>query len=96
MIDKWVGRTYDAAGQTFPIGSYAILNGALGYKFVSAQGWLHDASVKLDFDNLLNNTNIDMFAGTTAGSTVQYPGGVPLYWTIPGRSVFATLTVPIT
>lgn len=95
VIDKWVGRTYDAAGQTFPIGSYAILNGALGYKFVSAQGWLHDASIKLDFDNLLNNTNIDMTPGTTAGGTAQYPGGVPLYWTIPGRSVFATLSIPI-
>ncbi|HEY6516726.1 MAG TPA: hypothetical protein VIY50_11320 [Steroidobacteraceae bacterium] len=66
-----------------------------GYKFVNAQGWLHNASVKLAFDNLLNNTNIDMFVGTTAASTVQYPGGVPLYFTIPQRSVFATVTVPI-
>jgi iron complex outermembrane recepter protein len=96
LIDKWVGRTYDNSGQTFPIGSYAILNGALGYKLVGAQGWLHDASIKLAFNNLLNNTNIDMFAGTTAGGTAQYPGGVPLYFTIPGRSVFATLSVPIT
>lgn len=95
LIDKWVGRTYDGGGQTVPIGSYAILNGALGYKFVSAQGWLHDVSVKLDFNNLLNNTNIDLSPGTTAGSTVQYPGGVPLYFTIPERSVFATVSVPI-
>ncbi len=95
LIDKWVGRTYDGGGQTIPIGSYAILNGALGYKFVNAMGWLHDASIKLDFDNLLNNTNIDMSSGTTAGATTQYPGGVPLYWTIPGRSVFATVSVPI-
>jgi iron complex outermembrane recepter protein len=95
LIDKWVGRTYDGGDQTIPIGSYAILNGALGYKFVNAQGWLHNASIKLDFDNLLNNTNIDMSPGTTAGGTVQYPGGVPLYWTIPGRSVFATVSLPI-
>ncbi|HUA23781.1 MAG TPA: TonB-dependent receptor [Steroidobacteraceae bacterium] len=95
LIDKWVGRTYDGGDQTIPIGSYAILNGALGYKFVNAQGWLRNASIKLDFDNLLNNTNIDMSSGTTAGSTVQYPGGVPLYWTIPGRSVFATVSLPI-
>ncbi len=96
LIDKWVGRTYDAAGQTFPVGSYAVLNGALGYKFVSAQGWLHDVSIKLDFNNLLNNTNIDMYPGTTAGTTVQYPNGIPLAFTIPERSVFATVTVPIT
>jgi iron complex outermembrane recepter protein len=95
LIDKWVGRTYDASGQTFPVGSYAILNGALGYKLVSVQGWLHDASIRLAFDNLLNNTNIDMIPGTTAGSTAQYPNGVPLYFTIPRRSIFATLSVPI-
>ncbi len=95
LIDKWVGRTYDGSGQTFPIGSYAILNGALGYKFVNAQGWLHDASIRLTFNNLLNNTSIDMNSGTTAGGTAQYPGGVPLYFTIPERSYFATLSVPI-
>lgn len=95
LIDKWVGRTYDGGGQTFPIGSYGILNGALGYKFAGAEGWLHNASLKLTFNNLLNNTNIDMNSGTTAGGTAQYPGGVPLYFTIPKRSYFATLSVPI-
>lgn len=68
---------------------------ALGYKFVDAQGWRHDASIKLDFNSLLNNTNIDMYSGTTAGGTAQYPGGVPLYWTIPERSGLATVSVPI-
>lgn len=95
LIDKWVGRTYDGGGQTIPIGSYAILNGALGYKFVAAQGWLHNVSIKLDFDNLLDNTNIDMSPGSSAGTSPQYPNGVPLYWTIPQRSVFATVSVPI-
>ena len=88
LVDKWVGRTYDGSGQTLPVGSYATLNGALGYKLVNVQGWLHDASLRLSFNNLLNNTNIDMIPGTTAAN-------VPLYYTIPGRSVFATLSVPI-
>jgi len=96
LIDKWVGRTYGDVGQAYPIGSYGVLNGAVGYKFANADGWMHDASLKLSFDNLLNDTNINALAGYTGGGTTQYPNGVPLYWTIPGFGVFATLSVPIT
>jgi len=95
LIDKWVGRTYGDVGEAQEIGAYNVLNGALGYTFAQGPSWLHGASIKLDFSNLLNNTRIDALAGYTAGGTTQYPGGVPLYWTIPERSVMATLAWPL-
>lgn len=93
LIEKWVGKTYGDVAQTQPIGAYSTLDGALGYKFMDTP-WLRNASIKLSFSNLLNSNKIDALAGYTAGSTAQFPGGVPLYWTIPRRAVFASLSVP--
>jgi len=89
LLEKWVGRTYGDVGQTQPIGSYGLLNGALGYTFSSGPWWLRRTSLKLDFSNLLNNTRIFALAGYTVAA------GTPLYWTIPERSVFGTITMPL-
>ena len=90
LIDKYVGTRYGDVGQAIPLAAYSTLDGALGYT-VGGQslGWLHGASIKLAFNNLLDSHKIYALAGYTGGA------GTPLYWTIPGRSVFATLTVPL-
>jgi iron complex outermembrane receptor protein len=88
-VDKWVGRTFGDTGEAYPIGSYGILGGGLGYTVAPDATWLKSASIKLTFENLLNSTRVFALAGYTGAD------GTPLWWTIPGRSIDATLTVPL-
>ena len=87
LIDKYVGRTYGDAGETQPIGSYSVLNGALGYTF--GEGRLKGASIKANVGNILNKTPVIALAGYTAWA------GTPLYWTMPERNFNVSLEVPI-
>jgi iron complex outermembrane receptor protein len=89
LLDKRVGHTYGDVGETQPISSYSVLNGALGYTFSDNIGWLKGASVRLHFDNLLNKMPVIALAGYTAWL------GTPLYWTLPERSFDVTLEVPL-
>ncbi len=89
LLNKRVGHTYYAAGEQDAIGSYSILNAALGYTFGDNAGRFRGASVKVDINNLANNTGIFAYAGATAYL------GTALYWTIPERNFDVTLSVPI-
>jgi iron complex outermembrane receptor protein len=89
LLDKRVGHTYGNAGETQPISSYSVLNGALGYTFGDYAGRFKGASIKVDLSNLLNKTPIIAYAGATAWL------GTPLYWTLPERSFNVTLEVPL-
>jgi iron complex outermembrane recepter protein len=71
-----------------PIGAFSTLDGALGYTVPTNSGWFSKASLRLSFNNLLDSHKIIGLAGYTADL------GMPLYWTMPGRSVFANLSVP--
>ncbi len=89
LIDKYVGSRYGDVAQQQPLSSYSTLDGALGYTFgADAPLGLRKAKVSLAFANLLDSTKIYALAGYTNQL------GTPLYWTIPGRSVFATVSVP--
>jgi iron complex outermembrane receptor protein len=89
LIDKYVGSRYGDVGQAIPLGSFSTLDGALNYK-VGEEGpaWLRQASIKLAFNNLLDTHKITQLAGYTQGQ------GTPLYWVVPGRSAFVTLSMP--
>ncbi|MGB6449561.1 MAG: TonB-dependent receptor [Steroidobacteraceae bacterium] len=89
LLNKRVGHTYGNPGESSPIPSYSVLNGALGYTFGGNLGWIKGASIKVDLNNLLNKTPIIALAGSTAWL------GTPLYWTMPERSFDVTLQVPI-
>ena len=47
LLDKRVGHTYGDVGETQPISSYSVLNGALGYTFGDTVGWIKGASIKV-------------------------------------------------
>ncbi len=89
LLDKRVGHTYGDVGETQPISSYSVLNGALGYTFSDNVAGLKGASIKFDFGNLLNKTPVIALAGYTAWL------GTPLYWTLPERNFNVTLSVPL-
>lgn len=89
LFDKYIGTRYGDVGQAVPLSSYSTLDGALGYTFgTDAPLGLRKAKVQLALGNLLDSHKIYALAGYTGGL------GTPLYWTIPGRSVFATVEVP--
>ena len=88
LLDKWVGKSYGDTVQAVPIGSFNTLDGAIGYTVPASAPWLAKANVRLSFNNLLDSRKIIALAGNTAAD------GTPLYWTLPERSLFATLSVP--
>jgi iron complex outermembrane receptor protein len=89
LLDKYVGSRFGDVGQAIPLGAYSTLDGALGYTVgENGPAGLRKATIKLALNNLVDSHKIYALAGYTADL------GTPLYWTIPGRSVFATVSVP--
>lgn len=89
LMDKYVGSRYGDVGQAIPLASFSTLDGALNYT-VGEDGpaWLHHATIKVAFNNLLDTHKITQLAGYTVGA------GTPLFWVVPGRSAFVTLSMP--
>jgi iron complex outermembrane receptor protein len=101
VIDQWTGGHYDNDGYTnsgkvttnVPGGwydPYNIVNLNVGYTVHNLTAPLKVMKVQLNIDNLTNATQIYDSTSTTSGTHT------PLYWTIPGRSVYFSLSVPIT
>jgi iron complex outermembrane receptor protein len=88
LTDKWIGSRYGNTGQTAGLQPYQTLNLALGYTTTETMfGWLPPSSIKIELNNITDETKIDQLAGTTVGA------GNNLYWTVPGRSVFASYSI---
>ncbi len=86
LITKFIGRQYGTTNNQIPIGGFAQTNLSMGYTFKTASSFVRDVRVGLQFDNIFNRTSIDGFYGFAADSAQT-----PLYWTMPGRSVFGTV-----
>jgi iron complex outermembrane recepter protein len=86
LISKFIGHQYGDTGDTQPIGGFLVTNLAGAYTIKSPTTWMHNTRLGLEIDNLFNRTSIDGLAGYTAADNT------PLYWTIPGRSVIATVS----
>jgi iron complex outermembrane recepter protein len=89
LIEKWVGSRFGDVGQTQGLQPYGVLNASLAYTHKKNEGpaWLPAGTFRLVFDNLLNTTVINGLAGYTVANNT------PLYWTVPGRAVFASATL---
>lgn len=86
LISKFIGHQYGDTGDTQPIGGFLVTNLAGAYTIKSPTTWMRNTRIGLEIDNLFNRTSIDGLAGYTAADNT------PLYWTIPGRSVIATVS----
>ena len=89
LIEKWVGSRYGDVGQTQGLDPYGTLDMSLGYTWERPTPWIKEVDLKLEIQNLYDSTKIFALAGYTAAL------GTPLYWTIPGRSVWFSLAMPI-
>ncbi|HEX4184188.1 MAG TPA: TonB-dependent receptor, partial [Caulobacteraceae bacterium] len=85
LIDKWVGSRFGASGETQGLDPFNTLDLAVGYDLPNPSQWVKDTSIKVQVNNLTDDTQIINLAGFTVGA------GTPLYWTNPGRSVFVTI-----
>ena len=85
LIDKWIGDSYDSTDASVPIANFNTLDAAFDYTL--NHGAPNSPSIKLTINNLLDSHKIDALAGTTAS-------GANLYWTLPGTSVFVSVSWP--
>lgn len=86
LIGKYVGHQFGDTGDSQPIGGYMVTNLAAAYTIKSPTTWMRNTRIGLEIDNLFNRNSINGLAGYTAQDNT------PLYWTIPGRAVIATLS----
>ena len=86
LIDKYVGKRYGDDGQVEPLGAYSVADLSIGYTFKQVPSWVQKASIKFQVNNLANSHKIDALAGYTDGANT------PLYWTIPERSYYVSLS----
>jgi iron complex outermembrane recepter protein len=84
LIDKYIGSSYGDSGQTHPLSSYNTADFSVGYTLRSPAAWLQQVRVNLQVNNLFDKRGI-----------YAYAGGGDLYWTLPSRSYFLTLSAHI-
>jgi iron complex outermembrane receptor protein len=85
LLAKWIGPRYGTGGNQEHLSPFATLDLSLGFDLDQLAPVLKGARLKVTIDNVTNVTKIINYAG----STVQ--DGTSLYWTQPGRSVFASI-----
>ncbi len=87
LLDKWVGSRYGDINLRQGLSPFNQLDAALSYK-VQRPG-LPPVKLGLQVENLLDSRKItafDLYAGAKQ---------TPLYYTQPGRSVFASVEIPL-
>ena len=94
-ITKFVGSNYgdtgtDANGNpigVYPFSSYSVTTLSANYTVQSAGVLPHGAKIGVQVFNVFNKTSLYALAGYTGNN-------VPLFWSIPGRSVMVNFSVP--
>jgi iron complex outermembrane receptor protein len=99
VIDEWTGGEYDGNGAPSGVTNprvpgawydpYNVVNLSGGYTFNHLSAHLSQIKVKLNLDNITNQQQIIFSPGTDVA-------GENLYYTLPGVSAFATISVPLT
>ena len=87
LIDKWVGSRYGDVGMRQGLQPFNQLDAAISYTL--HQHGAPPFNLRLQIDNLLDSRKIDEF-DLYAGSRQT-----PIFYTQAGRSVFASLAVPL-
>ena len=89
LLEKWVGAQYGGGAPIANTDPYATLNAAIAYTKKKADGpsWLPVGTYRLSMDNLFDTHVITGNNGTTGD------GSTGLYWTMPGRTIFATASI---
>ncbi len=101
LISKFIGSRYGldvpldgsaAHANQFGLDGYVTADLAAGWRFRNVSPWLRDFSASVKVSNLFDNKVINDYAGQQAATSTAFPFGAPLYWTMPGRSIFVNLS----
>jgi iron complex outermembrane recepter protein len=93
VIEKYVGRRYGDAEDYYPLGGYGSADAAINYSFGPLGSAVKNTKLGVTLQNLANRKSIYDLAGySTSTSTAFGPNGVPLLFTLPGRSFQVSLT----
>ena len=89
LLEKWVGAQYGGGAPIANVDPYAVLNASLAYTHKKGDGpaWLPVGTYRLMIDNVLDTHVITGNDGVTAD------GSQGLYWTMPGRTIFASASI---
>ncbi len=93
IIEKYVGRRYGDAGNYYPLGGYGSADAAIDYTFGPWGRALKNTKLEVTLQNLMNRRSIYDLAGYSSSTSTAFgANGVPLLFTLPGRSAQVTLT----
>jgi iron complex outermembrane receptor protein len=93
LVEKYVGRRYGDSANYYPLGGYGTMDGSINYLFGSWGSALKNAKIGITAQNLANRKSIYFLNGYSNGSSPAYgPNGVPLLFTLPGRSFQVNLS----
>jgi iron complex outermembrane receptor protein len=93
IIEKYVGKRYGDAENYYPLGGYASADAALDYSFGPWGSALKNTKLEVTLQNLMNRRSIYDLAGYSSSSSTAFgANGVPLLFTLPGRSFQVSLT----
>ena len=93
-ITKFVGSRYGASTDVvpgsvalYPLAAYHVTNLALNYTAQGDGALPKGAKLGVQLNNVFDATDVYAYAGQTGN-------GIPLFWTIPGRSVMLNFSYP--
>jgi len=88
LMDKYTGKTYNDVNNGSPVNAFNVVNATLGYTLKPDMPWLQQVKINLQVNNLLDKKCYTSFQGTATTPV----GTQNLYWTLPERSYFLTLS----
>ena len=92
LIEKYIGRRYGDSGDYYPLGGYGTVDASINY-LLGAWGAMKNAKIGITAQNLANRKSIYYLAGYSGSSSTAFgANGVPLLFTLPGRSAQLNLT----
>ncbi|NNM50643.1 MAG: TonB-dependent receptor [Pseudomonadales bacterium] len=98
LLAKQIGPRYsgfDVYGNpSVHLGSYTVTNFSVSYKLLNYFSWTRNPKIEIGLDNLFNQQAIIQSSGNTgtALNNANASMGDPLFYTLPGRSITATLS----
>ena len=93
VIEKYVGRRYGDSEDYYPLGGYGSADAAINHTFGPLGSAVKNTKVGVTLQNLTNRRSIYDLAGYSgSSSTASGPNGVPLLFTLPGRSFQVNLS----
>jgi iron complex outermembrane receptor protein len=93
LLEKYIGMRYGDSEDYYRLGGYATADAAINYSFGPWGSAIKNTKVGITLQNLADRKSIYDLAGYSSSTSTAFgPNGVPLLFTLPGRSFQVTLT----